>query len=1018
MKSLLLLVLISVACLPTLEAQSFGRNKPRYRSFDFKVQETPHFDIHHYLKNRDVLDQVSGMTEQWYDYHQSVLRDTFYDRNPVIFYNNHADFQQTNSISGNISVGTGGVTEAFKNRVVMPLTFTNQQTWQVLGHELVHAFQFDIVLNGDSTSIRNLANLPLWVVEGMAEYMTMGRVDPFTAMWMKDAIIQDKVPTIDQMASPRYFPYRYGQAMWSFLTSKYGDGVIEPFFRNTAQYGLSTSIPYILLADKDELSKEWENTMRSFYAPFLNGRKKNTVGKKLLSEENSGRINVSPSLSPDGRYVIYLSEKDLFSTDLFMADARTGKVIRKITSLVKDSDLDNLNYLESAGTWSPDSKRFAFVAFKKGKNVLIIKETETGKTLDEIFIKNVPAFASPTWSPDGQTIVVTGLVEGQADLYAINLRNGRATQLTNDVYSEIQPSFHRDGGKITFAYDKRSVVEGRAYGRYTFDIAEMDLVYNRITTLPVFPAANNLNPNYDMDGNILFVSDRDGTRNLYKYVNGKVLQMTRLSTGISGISRFSPMIGVSQSRDRIIYTHYFNSGYSIYQSKADRFLNEEVDPMEVDIRPGTLPGTQTPGEDIVHQQLYNADDYSFAGLPTRSKRYKPQFKLDYVGGGAGVGVSNNTFGNYTGLQGGVDLIFSDMLGNNQLYTQLALNGEIFDAGGQITYINRKNRLAYGAGISHIPLRTGYQSFANDILLDQNGNPVNVLRRSTDIIRIFDETLSGFVQFPFSTTLRLEGGISGSFRFFRQDRYDDYFDQFGRLVFNERTRIETGDVINLNQFYRLERGFGGNANIALVGDNSYFGLTSPLAGQRYRLSLERSVGNNDFTGVLIDYRKYYWMRPFSFAFRGTGYARFENEANTLFPIYVGQMGFVRGFGTIFGDNVEEMGLSFGQLIGSKVGVLSFEIRIPFTGPKQLALIGSSYFFSDLAFFIDSGVAFEEFNQLSEGIDQLGGAKPVIATSAGISLRVNLLGALILEPHIAWPLREGGIRTFGLNFIPGW
>lgn len=365
------------------------------------------------------------------------------------------------------------------------------------------------------------------------------------------------------------------------------------------------------------------------------------------------------------------------------------------------------------------------------------------------------------------------------------------------------------------------------------------------------------------------------------------------------------------------------------------------------------------------------------------------------------------------------MVFSDMLGNNQLYTQLALNGEILDFGGQITYLNRTNRLAYGVGVSHIPLRTGFQQlFAGDFELPQGGGTFRGFKRETNIIRIFDETVSGFVQYPFSTTLRLEGGINGTYRSFRQDQYDEYFDQFSQFIYEERNRVETGDQIDLNQFYTIEKGTGASANIALVGDNSYFGLTSPLAGYRYRLSVERAIGNNDYTGILADYRRYFWLRPVSLAVRGTSYLRFENQSNTLFPFYIGQMGFVRGYGSVFGDNIQEMGLNFGQLIGSKMGIASFEVRLPFIGPRQLALIGSNTFFADLALFVDSGVAFDSFDSFDGGPEQNPATKPAIVSSAGVAMRVNLFGALILEPYIAWPLRENGVRSFGLNFIPGW
>ena len=65
-------------------------------------------------------------------------------RQPLVLYASHPDFEQTNVVGGMIGEGTGGVTEGLKRRVVLPLAGTLAETDHVLGHELVHAFQYDI----------------------------------------------------------------------------------------------------------------------------------------------------------------------------------------------------------------------------------------------------------------------------------------------------------------------------------------------------------------------------------------------------------------------------------------------------------------------------------------------------------------------------------------------------------------------------------------------------------------------------------------------------------------------------------------------------------------------------------------------------------------------------------------------------------------------------------------------------------------------------------------------------------
>ena len=197
----------------TSEAQYFGRNKPGYRPFKFEVRQTPNFEIYHYLKNDSLLNTLSVWSETWYNMHQKTFRDTFKIKNPVIFYNSHPDFQQTNTISDLIGSGTGGVTESLKNRVIMPVAASLAQTDHTLGHELVHAFQYNLLLNRDSSKNLSIKNVPLWMIEGMAEYLSLGSVDPHTAMWMRDALLNNDFPTLKQLSgSSKYFPYRYGHS--------------------------------------------------------------------------------------------------------------------------------------------------------------------------------------------------------------------------------------------------------------------------------------------------------------------------------------------------------------------------------------------------------------------------------------------------------------------------------------------------------------------------------------------------------------------------------------------------------------------------------------------------------------------------------------------------------------------------------------------------------------------------------------------------------------------------------------
>lgn len=1012
-KKAVFLLLLFLMISTFVQAQYFGRNKPRYRSFDFQVTESPNFRVYQYLNNQALLDTLVRDSERWYMLHQSVLRDTIKFKNPIIFYNNHADFQQTTAISGPIGPSTGGVTEGLKNRVVMPVTSSIQETNHVLGHELVHAFQYNMMRAGDSTSLGNIRNLPLWMVEGLAEYMSIGSLDPNTSIWMRDAVLNEDVPTLEDLSRQpnRYFPYRYGEAFWAFVTGVWGDKAIAPLFKATAIFGYNAALDTLFGINEETLSNMWATALEKHYRPYLETTDTIAVGTNIAGEETQGtRMNMVPTLSPDGKYVAYYSERNIFTIDLFLADAQTGNIIKKLSSEAQNNHVDNFSIMESAGTFSPRGNQFAFVVFSEGKNKLAVVDVANPGRQKLYEIKGVPSFNNPAWSPDGNSIVVTGTVNGQPDLYAFNIKTKEVEQLTDDYYAELQPKWSPDGQFLVFSTDriKEGALEPK---KRSYQIALMNAKSGEIDMLDIFPGASNLNPSFDETGKTLyFLSDRDGFRNLYSYnfENDQVYQYTQFFTGISGVTHLSPALTVASETGRIIYSYYRANAYELFSASPEEFEAREADPAEVNFDAATLPPTRDTKPRIVNNLLSNFNNVPTVPLDSIEKvPYKPQFQLDYISN-TGVGVATSRFG--TGLAGGVNMLFSDILGNQQLFGGVALNGEIYDFGGQVAYVNQKYRFGWGASISHIPYRSAGLAYKRDSIA-YGDDQIPVMNVQMDMLRIFEDQLSVFGFYPFSTIKRLEFGASAGHYGFRRDQYNNYY------YFNSRIAMDR-EQVDAPEGYYLH-----NANAAFVSDNSHFGITSPMMGNRYRVEAQKYLGALDFYTLLADFRRYIFIKPISLAFRFIHYGRYGGEAADipLYPLYVGNPVYVRGYDSrSVRSNITRRDNYIDQLTGNKLLVGNFEVRIPFSGPKILALIESSLLFTDLNFFIDGGMAYNStlpFNTNEAG-ELMAQSTPVYST--GVSVRINLFGQLILEPYYAFPIQENGLSrgNFGLNFLPGW
>ncbi|MFA5588219.1 MAG: hypothetical protein WC987_05565, partial [Mariniphaga sp.] len=455
------------------------------------------------------------------------------------------------------------------------------------------------------------------------------------------------------------------------------------------------------------------------------------------------------------------------------------------------------------------------------------------------------------------------------------------------------PSWSPDGNLIV--YVDEVINTNRQAKKFSTELKIIDIRTNTIQNLNVFPGADNLNPRFSHDGEtIYFLSNSDGFRNLFTYdmVSGKVFRLTRFKTGISGLTPYSPAMSAALDKDLVAYTYYNKNSYEIYTATSSNFRYEQVDKSAVDFEPGTLPPLNHNYSNIVDAALYQrwAEDLVLDPDSVQEVPYRPQFKLDYISNTAGIGISTGGRYNNSNMAGSVSMIFSDIVGNNQLYSVLALNGEIYDFGGQVAYVNQTRKFNWGVTASHIPYRAGDMFFRRDTLKfrDKKSDEkyeVPVTDLVLDYIRMFEDNISFFTYHALSQTRRIEAGASTAWYYYRIDRYHNYYDDFGFPVAYSKERMPAPDGGNYQKI-----------DLAYVTDNSFFGMTAPMRGQRARYQIEKYFGAVNFLTGLLDYRQYLFVNPATFAFRFYHYGRYGggSETDIVSPIYLGYPWLIRGY----------------------------------------------------------------------------------------------------------------------------
>jgi hypothetical protein len=774
-----------VASASSADAQYFGRNKVQYRTFQFRVLATEHFDVYYYPEEEPAARMIGRMAERWLARLSQFFDHELRGRQSVILYASTGDFKQTNAVEGLIGEGTGGVTEMLKRRIIVPMAGSIAGTDHVLGHELVHAFQFDMTGVDPHVADRlapGILAYPLWFVEGMAEYLSIGPVDAQTAMWLRDAAVTGRLPSLKDLDNPKFFPYRWGEAFWAYVGARWGDRQIASLLRSAANPRFDLGgMAAQLGTDPDTLTKDWHQAIRE--AEQVVERDRPSIGSQarrvLAQSSGAGRINVGPRLSPDGRKIAFFSERDKFSIDLYLADAETGRIEQKLVRTSTDPHFDSLQFLNSAGAWSPDGKTIALAVARNGKPALALIDARSGDIRREFPLAGLSDALGPTWAPDGQAIVFSGNSGGFTDLFRFSPGTGALDRLTDDPYADLEPVFTPDGRSIVFVTERFST-NLATLETGPLRLARLDLATHEIIPISAFLTGKHLSPQVSADGRVLtFIAEPDGVSNLYRMAidGGPIDQLSSVLTGIAGITASSPALSMAAGTGRLAFSQFERDGDAIYiLDPAD--IVATVAPAS-SARAAVLP-PRAKAEGTVYGLVRDAG----RGLPAPdgvapSSTYTSKLKLDLVGQPT-VSAGYNEWGSVVG--GSVSAQFSDMLGDRVLGLGAEVSGTLDDLGGQMIFLNRRHRWNFGVEVEQTPYRVDFLTVTTD--------PVaNLDTVVQSILRLTSRGVFGLAQYPINPVERFEFTAGARhLTLTQEDRTETFEDSSG--TFLGRTDVKT------------------------------------------------------------------------------------------------------------------------------------------------------------------------------------------------------------------------------------
>ncbi|MCP4566421.1 MAG: BamA/TamA family outer membrane protein [FCB group bacterium] len=685
---------------------------------------------------------------------------------------------------------------------------------------------------------------------------------------------------------------------------------------------------------------------------------------------------ISPAWSPNGKNVIISalsdSRRDLFIYNL-EADSLTA---------ITDDRYDDLDV-----AWFPDGKRIVFSSdrphpddnpdtipngFNYGVYNLHLMDVETG----QITPLHVGAGQNtePSVSPDGARIAFVSNRNGIENIYVHYIDSARVQAVTNTITNAKSPTWSPDGNRLAFStfikggydiYVIKDIVPKGENGT----LAATDFVmgkYDRIgdwarETEDMHQASSGDDDEIDPSEH---PADPDfpltESDNLTGWGQSTEEETSEDTTTVAAIEKVDES-GTDSTMTEVVVVEDDATGDA--GSEEEYIYNAPDEDESVFSSLGELVDEETGSISMIEpvdSLLIDSLDNKLSNGEYRVKRYKTKFTPDFVSGGV-------QYDSFFGFRGQTFFVFSDYLGDHQIYVATDLVNTIDQSNVQFFYLYNKQRIDFGIGLFH----------TKNFYIDSN-----------------DELFSDRFY-----------GIMGSM-------------SWPRTKFN---RIELNTSLNMIDRKYLDRTTDTKKNVRVsiaslswIHDTVLWGITGPVNGRRYKLTVEGATpifGSEsiNYYAAELDYRQYIRLgRPFSLAFRMSGgYSGGSHPKSYFLGGNTNRIGNISVAADVY--EVENLyfstvvtplrGYDYYDLNGTRYAVTNLELHFPFIDyflmryPLRLG-------FSQVtgALFLDMGAAWREGDGF-KGATSDGSRLLDIKSGFGFGARANL-GFLLLRYDLAW------------------
>ena len=502
---------------------TFGKNRVQHKKFIWKFYQSPNFNTYTSQGGVELGKFAAQVAEEELPSIENFTEYSLQRRANIVVYNNYNDYKSSNIGLGMDWQNSGGSTKLVNNKIVTYFDGNHEHLKKSIREGIAKVLTDNLLFGddiGEFASNQALLDLPKWLVDGYVAYAA----EPWSVEKddaLKSAILGGGYNSFYQFAFDK--PLLAGNAFWYYFGEKYRkENITYMLYLARIYKNLNSASLRICKAKFKDVLTDFMRFEQDRYIKDIRGRRNAPKGLLNITEDISKNDYFKFQANPTAKsnnYAVVEFKKGIYNVKYFenFYNARTLLTLGVRTYA---GDI-NPNYPIMA--WDGKGSRLLVLYWKDGKINMFVYDAVAHYKRYKQTIEGIDQILDASFMLDANTLVMSAVKNGHSDIFTYNIEANKLSQITNDVYDDLEPSFVAFPNRVGIIYSSNrpnpeapnsdTVLPSRNH----FNIFMVDGIntgpIKQIAQLTNIKFGNAHSPMQYNTNHFTFVSDENGIKN-------------------------------------------------------------------------------------------------------------------------------------------------------------------------------------------------------------------------------------------------------------------------------------------------------------------------------------------------------------------------------------------------------------------------------------------------------------------------------------------------------------------------